>query len=193
MDPYGDFYDSTPINFTPQEEEPGVSIIGGASCCRWHFDYIVDNENPSVSGGFINGSDAWTPFLSEISVSKETGSRSGSRSSTTSRRASSPSSPRWGSAGRRTDPRSHERERPCGERRGPRPQSSARAARSVQREFGSGLDTSDTDRAIGPEHLATPARFFHHRALALGRRGRSPSPTPANTSQQGRDNLEPRR
>ena len=67
MDPYGDFYDSTPINFTPQEEEPGVSIIGGASCVDGTFDYIVDNENPSVAGGFINGSDAWTPFLSEIS------------------------------------------------------------------------------------------------------------------------------
>lgn len=67
QDPYGDFYDSTPINFTPQEEEPGVSIIGGASCFDGSFDYVVDNENPSVSGGFINGSDAWTPFLSEIS------------------------------------------------------------------------------------------------------------------------------
>ena len=67
MDPYGDFYDSTPINFTPQDEVPGVSIIGGASCVDGSFDYIIDNENPSVSGGFINGSDAWTPFLSEIS------------------------------------------------------------------------------------------------------------------------------
>lgn len=69
QDPYGDFYDSSPVNYTPPEPGsiPGVTIIGGASCFDGTFDYTVDAENPGAAPGFVNGSDAWSPNLVDVS------------------------------------------------------------------------------------------------------------------------------
>lgn len=68
MDPYGDFYATTPINFTPPLDDGGVnSDVRGASCFDGSFQYLTVNENPGVAGSFAGGSESWTADLDQIS------------------------------------------------------------------------------------------------------------------------------
>lgn len=67
MDPYGDFYESTPVNYIPPDETNGEEIQADASCFDGSFDYVSTSENPNASAGFVNGSDLWTSNLAQVS------------------------------------------------------------------------------------------------------------------------------
>lgn len=68
MDPYGDFYATTPIFFSPPSDDGGVnSSINGASCFDGSYQYLSASANPSIGTAFVGGSAGWTDDLGAIS------------------------------------------------------------------------------------------------------------------------------
>jgi len=67
-DAYGDFYETTPLNYTPGAfEDPTVERQGNASCFDGSFSYEVQDQNANI--GFTSG-DAWRNEVSLIDGSR---------------------------------------------------------------------------------------------------------------------------
>lgn len=67
MDPYGDFYATIPIDYTPglgqDDPDPAFSTRGNASCFDASFSYPVGAENDGIA--FIGG-DRWTSDVNDL-------------------------------------------------------------------------------------------------------------------------------